>query len=111
MISAFATAETAVEAMNEGAFDYVPKPFENEELIQTIANALETKTLIKKKSGCDDEATRQDLHFGKIVGNSPRMRHIYEMIRQVAKTKNQHSDYRGERDGKRTDRKGDSRAE
>jgi two-component system response regulator PilR (NtrC family) len=86
MISAFATTETAVEAMNQGAFDYVPKPFENEELLQTIANALERKTLEKEKRAIDD-ALKESVHFGKIVGNSPRMLHIYEMIRQVAKTK------------------------
>jgi two-component system, NtrC family, response regulator PilR len=86
MISAFATTETAVAAMNQGAFDYVPKPFENEELLQTIANALERKTLEKEKSAIDSEL-RESVHFGKIVGNSPRMQHIYEMIRQVAKTR------------------------
>jgi two-component system response regulator PilR (NtrC family) len=86
MISAFATAETAVEAMNQGAFDYVPKPFKNEELLQTIANALERKTLEKEKRIIEDEL-KESVHFGKIVGNSPRMQHIYDMIRQVAKTK------------------------
>ncbi len=86
MISAFATTETAVEAMNQGAFDYVPKPFENEELLQTIANALERKTLEKEKRAIDD-ALKSTVHFGKIVGNSPRMLHIFEMIRQVAKTR------------------------
>jgi two-component system response regulator PilR (NtrC family) len=86
MISAFATTETAVEAMNQGAFDYVPKPFENQELLQTIANALERKTLEKDKRAIDNEL-KESVHFGKIVGNSPRMLHIYEMIRQVAKTR------------------------
>ena len=86
MISAFATTETAVEAMNQGAFDYVPKPFENKELLQTIANALERKTLEKDKRAIDNEL-KESVHFGKIVGNSPRMLHIYEMIRQVARTK------------------------
>ena len=86
MISAFATTETAVEAMNQGAFDYVPKPFENTELLQTIANALERKTLEKEKRAIDDEL-KESVHFGKIVGNSPRMLHIYEMIRQVARTR------------------------
>ena len=86
MISAFATTETAVEAMNQGAFDYVPKPFENDELLQTIANALERKTLEIDKQAIEDEL-KESVHFGKIVGNSPRMQHIYEMIRQVAKTR------------------------
>src|SRR5690606_16375765 len=45
MISAFASTETAVEAMNEGAYDYVPKPFDNDELKETIAHALERKSL------------------------------------------------------------------
>ncbi len=86
MISAFASTETAVEAMNQGAFDYVPKPFDNDELLQAIANALERKTLDKEKRAIDNEL-KQSVHFGKIVGNSPRMRHIYEMIRQVANTR------------------------
>lgn len=86
MISAFATTETAVEAMNQGAFDYVPKPFETKELLQAIANALERKTLDKEKRVIDSEL-KESIHFGKIVGNSPRMLHIYEMIRQVARTR------------------------
>jgi len=86
MISAFATTETAVEAMNEGAYDYVPKPFDNEELKQTIAKALELKTIDHEKKSIKDEL-KSALHFDKIVGNSPRMRHIYDMIRQVANTR------------------------
>jgi len=86
MISAYTTAETAVEAMNDGAYDYVPKPFDNEELKQTIANALDLKTLEHEKKILDDEL-KENLHFGKIVGSSPGMLHIYKMIRQVAKTK------------------------
>jgi two-component system response regulator PilR (NtrC family) len=86
MISAYATAETAVEAMNAGAYDYVPKPFDNEELKQTIANALSTKTLEHEKKIIEHELKRT-LHFGKIVGNSPAMLHIYKMIRQVAQTR------------------------
>ncbi|MBW2608164.1 MAG: sigma-54-dependent Fis family transcriptional regulator, partial [Deltaproteobacteria bacterium] len=86
MISAYTTAETAVEAMNDGAYDYVPKPFDNEELKQTIANALDLKTLEHEKKSLDDEL-KENLHFGKIVGSSPGMLHIYKMVRQVAKTK------------------------
>ena len=86
MISAYTTAETAVEAMNDGAYDYVPKPFDNEELKQTIANALDLKTLEHEKKILADEL-KENLHFGKIVGSSPGMLHIYKMVRQVAKTK------------------------
>jgi two-component system response regulator PilR (NtrC family) len=86
MISAYATTEAAVEAMNEGAYDFVPKPFDNEELKQTIKNALDLKTIEHEKEILDDEL-RRTMHFGKIVGNSPSMRHIYNLILQVAKTK------------------------
>lgn len=86
MISAYASTETAVEAMNDGAFDYVPKPFDNEELKQTIANALERKTLDAERLVLEDEL-KQTMHFDKIVGSSPRMMHIYQMVRQVAKTR------------------------
>jgi len=86
MISAYATTETAVEAMNAGAYDYVPKPFDNEELKQTISKALSLKTIEHEKKVLDDEL-KKTLHFGKIVGNSPSMMHIYNLIRQVSKTR------------------------
>jgi two-component system response regulator PilR (NtrC family) len=86
MISAYATTEAAVEAMNVGAYDFVPKPFDNEELKQTIANALDLKTIEHEKEILDDEL-KKTIHFGKIVGNSASMRYIYSLIRQVAKTR------------------------
>lgn len=86
MISAYATTETAVEAMNNGAYDYVPKPFDNDELRHTIAKALELKTVEHEKKTLDDEVKTKS-HFGKIVGNSPKMMHIYRMIEQVAGTR------------------------
>jgi two-component system response regulator PilR (NtrC family) len=86
MISAYVTTEVAVEAMNEGAYDYVPKPFDNDELKATVANALELKTLEQEKESIDDQL-KKTIHFNKIVGNSPAMMHIFKMIRQVAPTR------------------------
>jgi two-component system response regulator PilR (NtrC family) len=86
MISAYATTETAVEAMNSGAYDYVPKPFDNEELKQTIANALKLKTIEHEKKVLGDKV-KKTLHFGKIVGNSPSMLRIYDLVQQVSKTR------------------------
>ncbi len=85
MISAYATAENAVQAMNDGAYDYLPKPFDNTELKQTIRNALKLRTLSAEKQSLDDEL-KKNLHFGSLVGNSPRMLHIYEIIKQISKT-------------------------
>ena len=86
MISAYATTEAAIEAMNEGAYDFVPKPFDNEELQQTIKNALALKTIEHEKEILDDELKRT-LQFGKIIGNSPSMKNIFNLVRQVSKTK------------------------
>jgi two-component system, NtrC family, response regulator PilR len=86
MISAYATAETAVEAMNDGAYDYVPKPFNNEELLQTVANALALKTLEHEKAALDGEL-KKNLFFGKLVGSNSGMMQIYSMVRQVAETR------------------------
>jgi two-component system response regulator PilR (NtrC family) len=86
MISAFVTTETAVEAMNEGAYDYIPKPFDVNEVKQTIRNALERKTLEREKEILDAEL-KETCHFGRIVGNSPTMMKIYNTIKQVADTR------------------------
>ena len=86
MISAYASTETAVEAMNDGAYDYVPKPFNNDELMETVAKALELRTIEHEKELLDSEL-KKHLHFGVIVGNSPAMQHIYKLVRQVSKTK------------------------
>ncbi|CAB5139887.1 Two-component transcriptional response regulator, LuxR family [Olavius algarvensis associated proteobacterium Delta 3] len=85
MISAYASTENAVEAMNIGAYDFVPKPFDIDEIKATVANALSRKTLDREKKFLDEEL-RKNLHFGKIVGNSPRMIYVYNMVRQVSKT-------------------------
>ena len=86
MISAYASTEVAVEAMNEGAYDYVPKPFNKDELMDTVAKALKLRTIEQEKELLDGELKRS-MNFGMIVGNSPAMQHIYKMIRQVSKTK------------------------
>ena len=86
LISAYASTETAVEAMNEGAYDYVPKPFDKDELLQTVAKALDIRTVEHEKQLLNDQL-KENLHFGLLVGTSPAMRHIYKLILQVAKTK------------------------
>ncbi len=86
MISAYSTTEIAVEAMNHGAYDFVPKPFDNIELKQTIQKALELRTLDQEKDKTSSEL-KDHLHFNRIIGNSPGMQAIYKRIEQVAPTK------------------------
>ena len=86
MISAYSTTEIAVTAMNEGAYDFVPKPFDNEELCQTIARALALQTLEQEKKHRETEI-KDYLHFDRIIGNSPGMEAIYKRIEQISATK------------------------
>lgn len=82
IISAYASAETAVVAMKEGAYDYLPKPFKIDEMRTAITNALFST---KGEEG-SPEAQEGPLYFGCIIGESPAMRKIYELIRRVAAT-------------------------
>jgi two-component system response regulator PilR (NtrC family) len=84
LISAFATAETAVEAMKEGAYDYIPKPFKVREFKKIVKQALDSKRPSEALAG-EEEVSR--LHFGCLVGESPQMKRIYDLIRRVAETK------------------------
>jgi len=82
IISAYASAETAVAAMKEGAYDYLPKPFKVDEMRTVIRDALRSKegeeTFRKTKEG--------PLYFGCIIGESPAMCKVYELVERVAST-------------------------
>ncbi len=85
MISAFATAETAVEAMKEGAYDYIPKPFKVREFKKIVKDALlSRKPLSEEKEGGLFESRH---HFGCLVGESPQVKKVYDLIERVAPTK------------------------
>lgn len=86
MISAYSTTETAVAAMNEGAYDFVPKPFDNAELRQTIRKALELKTLDQEKESTASEL-RDHIFFNRIIGKNTNMLAIYKRIEQIGPTK------------------------
>jgi len=85
LISAFATAETAVEAMKEGAYDYIPKPFKVNEFKAIVEEAL----LSKEKPVEEEESSRgkRQHHFGLLIGESEPMKKVYDLIRRVAGTK------------------------
>ncbi|MBF0497995.1 MAG: sigma-54-dependent Fis family transcriptional regulator [Deltaproteobacteria bacterium] len=85
MISAFATRETAVEAMREGAYDYIPKPFNVDEVKAIIENALNRRRVQVDREAVEkkDETTG----FCGIIGQSRQMRRIFDLIRRVAGTR------------------------
>jgi len=85
MITAFGTAETAVEAMKLGAYDYLTKPFKIDEVRLNIANALRSKNLEVENRVLKKEL-KQEYSFQNLVGNSETMHRIYEMVRRVSQT-------------------------
>ncbi len=85
MISAFATAETAVEAMKEGAYDYVPKPFKVGDIKKIIQDSLTSKRAVSVEGSKDHVKDRYN--FGHLIGESSQMRKVYDLIGRVAQTK------------------------
>lgn len=84
LISAFATAETAVEAMKEGAYDYIPKPFKVRDFKRIVHEALRDRRGPREGEKRQDQEQRA--HFGLIIGESPQMTKIYNLIKKVAGT-------------------------
>jgi DNA-binding NtrC family response regulator len=86
MMTAYGTVKGAVEAMRKGAFDYIMKPFENEELRLTLERAAEFGRLKLDNAYMRRElAARYDV--GNIIGNSPQIEAVLEMIERVAPTR------------------------
>jgi len=85
LITAYASGETAVTAMKEGAFDYIEKGFDVEELKITIRNALAKKG-IKKDDALFIKGVQDALCFGKIIGKSKEIIKVYSVIKKVANT-------------------------
>ncbi len=86
MLTAYATVATAVEAMKEGAFDYIPKPFKIDELLETVKRALDYQRSLSAQIG-DQAHMESKKYFGNIVAESEPMVNVCEMIKRVAPTK------------------------
>jgi DNA-binding NtrC family response regulator len=86
MITAFGSIETAIEAIREGAFDYISKPFKLEEIKLTVCRALEQRRLIQ-----ENKFYRRELldkyKFKNVIGRTPQMFQVYKTIAKVADTK------------------------
>ncbi|MRR07149.1 MAG: sigma-54-dependent Fis family transcriptional regulator [Deltaproteobacteria bacterium] len=85
LITGHASAETAVKAMKEGAFDYVTKPLNFDELSITISKALEKRQLLT-----ENVYLKQQLHnkydFENIIGSSPAMQTLFARMKRIANT-------------------------
>src|SRR3989440_12382047 len=85
MITAYATPKLAVEAIKAGAIDYLPKPFAPEELLHAVARCAERFQLLRENASLRARAG-DTYRLGEIVGESPRMRGLRQLLQTVSPT-------------------------
>ena len=85
MVTAVKNVRVAVEAIKLGAYDYLVKPFEIDEVLSLLRRTLERQTLMREVLYLRAEVDRHQ-GMGDIIGRSSKMRQIYELIRRVADT-------------------------
>ncbi len=85
MITGLSQIDTAVEAMKLGAFDYISKPFEPDELKLVVQRALERRRLLQENLNLKSEVSSK-YRFDNIIGSSPQMQAVYRLVAQCAPT-------------------------
>ncbi len=83
VLTAFSSVDSAVSALRNGAYDYVTKPFNNDELLHTVKNAVAQRKLSNENRTLRKEINRQ-FNFSEIIGQSEAIRSIFETIGKVA---------------------------
>jgi len=86
VITAYSSIEGAIEAMREGAFHYIPKPFKNEEVLLTIRKGLEQRRLQSENRVLKEELQKR-YGLDNIIGKSQPMQQVFDLIRLAAPSK------------------------
>ena len=84
IITAYASVESAISAMKNGAFDYITKPFKNDEVLVVIRNAMERRRLVNENRALRQNIQERYHKFANIIGKSQRMRQVFDLIIQAA---------------------------
>lgn len=85
LVSAYAQPDTAVEAMREGAYDFIPKPFKPNDLLTVVDAALAHQSVEQERRALAEMVTTNK-RFGSMVGAAPAMLHVYDLIKRAAQT-------------------------
>ncbi|MDR2724915.1 MAG: sigma 54-interacting transcriptional regulator [Candidatus Adiutrix sp.] len=85
LVSAFARDDMAVEAMRGGAYDFIPKPFKPHDLLAVVDSALAHQNVEQERQALA-EMVRSSQSFGGMVGSSPAMLPVYDLVRRAAQT-------------------------
>jgi DNA-binding NtrC family response regulator len=86
MMTAFASVETAVEAMRAGADNYLVKPLDADAVLVILGKALEKRSLRREAESLRDQV-RERTRFHNIIGDSPELQGIYDVVRRAAATR------------------------
>src|SRR5204863_5502762 len=84
IITAYASVESAISAMKSGAFDYITKPFKNDEVLVVTRNAMERCRLVHENRALRQNIQERYHKFANIIGRSPRMRQVFDLNIQAA---------------------------
>jgi two-component system response regulator PilR (NtrC family) len=84
MVTAYASVDTAVDAMKRGALDYITKPFKNDEVLLVLRNAVERRWLVAENRSLRQNLQERYHRFDNIIGRSPSMRRVFDLIIQAA---------------------------
>src|SRR4029453_7925378 len=84
IITAYASVESAISAMKNGAFDYITKPFKNDEVLVVIRNAMERRRLVNENRALRQNIQDRHHKFGNINGKTQRSGQVFDLIIQAA---------------------------
>jgi two-component system response regulator PilR (NtrC family) len=84
IITAYASVESAISAMKSGAFDYITKPFKNEEVLVVVRNAMERRRLVRENRSLRQNIQERYHKFANVIGKSPPMRQVFDLVIQAA---------------------------
>jgi len=85
IVTAYASVDSAIEALHTGAYDYITKPFANDHLKAVVRNALKEKALFRENRFLRREL-REKYRFENIIGKSDAMEQVYRVMEKVART-------------------------
>jgi DNA-binding NtrC family response regulator len=85
IMTAYSSVDSAVAALRKGAYDYITKPFVNEDLLQTVKNAIRTKNLFRENRNLRRELDKH-YSFTELIGTSSALQSVFRLIEKVSAT-------------------------
>ncbi len=86
VMSAYGSTDLALEAMKAGAYDYVGKPFKQDEMLLALRKAEEREAL-RRENRALKEAAQKDVRFGRMIGQGPAMQRVFRLVEKIAEYK------------------------